>query len=62
MKNGKGKGAGVEASASPQKPGAQQIEQIPIVDLIPYARNARTHSEEQVGQIVRDALEAVPVP
>lgn len=51
MKNGKGKGAGVEASASPQKPGAQRIEQIPVADLIPYARNARTHSEEQVGQI-----------
>ena len=51
MKNGKGKGAGVEALAGPQKPGAQQIEQIPVADLIPYARNARTHSEEQVGQI-----------
>ena len=51
MKNSKGKGAGVEASASPQKPGAQQIDQIPVADLIPYARNARTHSEEQVGQI-----------
>jgi DNA modification methylase len=51
MKNDKGKGAGVEAPAGPQKPGAQQIEQIPVADLIPYARNARTHSEEQVGQI-----------
>ena len=51
MKNGKGKGAGVEAPAGPQKPGVQQIEQMPVADLIPYARNARTHSEEQVGQI-----------
>jgi hypothetical protein len=51
MKNSKGKGADVGASAGPQKPGAQQIELIPVVDLIPYARNARTHSEQQVGQI-----------
>jgi ParB family transcriptional regulator, chromosome partitioning protein len=27
------------------------IEQIPTADLIPYARNARTHSEAQVAQI-----------
>tara|TARA_R110000823_G_scaffold303153_1_gene424485 strand:+ start:102 stop:755 length:654 start_codon:yes stop_codon:yes gene_type:complete len=27
------------------------IEQIPTADLIPYARNARTHSEQQVSQI-----------
>jgi DNA modification methylase len=27
------------------------IEQIPTADLIPYARNARTHSETQVAQI-----------
>jgi hypothetical protein len=51
MKNDKGKGAGVEAPTGPLTPGAQQIEQIPTADLIPYARNARTHSEEQVGQI-----------
>jgi ParB-like chromosome segregation protein Spo0J len=51
MKNGKGKGAGVEAPAGSQKPGAQQIEQIAVADLIPYARNARTHSEGQVAQI-----------
>lgn len=28
-----------------------QIEQIPTADLIPYARNSRTHSDEQVAQI-----------
>lgn len=28
-----------------------QIEQIPTSDLIPYARNSRTHSPEQVAQI-----------
>ena len=28
-----------------------QIESVPIESLIPYARNARTHSEEQVAQI-----------
>lgn len=28
-----------------------KIEQIKTADLIPYARNARTHSESQVGQI-----------
>jgi ParB-like chromosome segregation protein Spo0J len=27
------------------------VEQVPTADLIPYARNARTHSEQQVGQI-----------
>jgi ParB-like chromosome segregation protein Spo0J len=28
------------------------IEHIPVGDLIPYARNSRTHSDEQVNQIV----------
>ena len=28
-----------------------QLEQIPTADLIPYARNSRTHSDEQVAQI-----------
>ena len=31
--------------------GAAQIEQVPTADLIPYARNARTHSDSQVAQI-----------
>jgi hypothetical protein len=30
---------------------ATKIEQIDVEDLIPYARNARTHSEQQVTQI-----------
>jgi ParB-like chromosome segregation protein Spo0J len=30
---------------------SQQIEQIATAELIPYARNARTHSEQQVQQI-----------
>ena len=29
----------------------QNIEHVPTADLIPYARNARTHSETQVAQI-----------
>ena len=40
-----------EATGSPQTRSAQQVEQIPVSDLIPYARNARTHSEQQVAQI-----------
>ena len=28
-----------------------QIESVPVADLIPYARNSRTHSEGQVAQI-----------
>ena len=37
----------------PQGSGVQsgQIEHIPTADLIPYARNSRTHSEQQVSQI-----------
>mgnify|MGYP000635591561 CR=1 FL=1 len=30
---------------------ADKIEQWPTAKLLPYARNARTHSEEQVAQI-----------
>jgi len=36
---------------------AQQIEQIPTADLIPYARNSRTHSDEQVAQIAASIRE-----
>ena len=36
------KGSGVQSEA---------IEHVPTSDLIPYARNARTHSEQQVKQI-----------
>jgi len=28
-----------------------QVEEVPLKDLIPYARNSRTHSESQVSQI-----------
>jgi ParB-like chromosome segregation protein Spo0J len=50
-KSGVGADASPEAPGCPQTRSAQQIEQIPVSDLIPYARNARTHSEQQVGQI-----------
>jgi DNA modification methylase len=30
---------------------ADRVERRPVADLIPYARNARTHSDEQVAQI-----------
>lgn len=40
-----------EATGGPQTRSVQQVEQIPVSDLIPYARNARTHSEQQVSQI-----------
>jgi ParB-like chromosome segregation protein Spo0J len=42
--------------AKPQA-GAQAIEQLPTASLIPYARNARTHSEEQVTQIAASIRE-----
>ena len=34
-----------------------QMEQIPTADLIPYARNSRTHSDEQVAQIMASIRE-----
>jgi len=40
-----------EAPGGPQTRSVQQVEQIPVSDLIPYARNARTHSDAQVAQI-----------
>ena len=42
------KGLGVQSA---------QIEQIPTADLIPYARNSRTHSDEQVAQIAASIRE-----
>ena len=33
------------------------IEHIPVDRLVPYARNARTHSEEQVAQIASSIAE-----
>jgi hypothetical protein len=32
---------------------ATSIERWPLDQLLPYARNARTHSDEQVSQIAR---------
>ena len=43
---------------------ADKVERRPIDALIPYARNARTHSEEQVAQIAASIREwgwTVPV-
>lgn len=36
---------------------AEQIEHWPIDELIPYERNARTHSPEQVGKIMSSMME-----
>ena len=36
---------------------ADKIEQWPIEKLIPYARNSRTHSDEQIGQLVASIKE-----
>jgi len=38
-------------------PGAQRIELWPIDQLIPFARNPRTHSEAQVAQIAASIAE-----
>jgi ParB-like chromosome segregation protein Spo0J len=40
-----------------QKTGVLAVAYRPIADLIPYARNARTHSEEQVAQIAASIRE-----
>ena len=50
-KRGRGQRQEPQATGGPQARSAQQVEQIPVSDLIPYARNARTHSEQQVAQI-----------
>lgn len=49
--------------AGPQWP-ADQVVRRPLASLIPYARNARTHSDEQVAQIAASIREwgwTVPV-
>jgi ParB-like chromosome segregation protein Spo0J len=38
-------------------PTSQEIENISTADLIPYARNSRTHSDEQVAQIMASIRE-----
>ena len=35
----------------------EQIERWPIARLIPYARNARTHSDDQVAKIAASLVE-----
>ena len=40
-------------------PMAQRIEHWPIERLIPFARNPRTHSDEQVAQIAASIAEFV---
>lgn len=43
---------------------ADQVERRSVSDLVPYARNARTHSDEQVAQIAASIREwgwTVPV-
>jgi ParB-like chromosome segregation protein Spo0J len=39
------------------EPAAQQVETVPVDRLIPYARNARTHSDAQVAQIAASIRE-----
>ena len=34
-----------------------QVQQWPVERLIPYARNARTHSDEQVAQVAASIVE-----
>jgi DNA modification methylase len=36
---------------------ADQVERRPVADLLPYARNARTHSDEQVAQLAASIRE-----
>ena len=43
-------------NAMPQWP-ADAIERRPLAALVPYARNARTHSEEQIAQLAASITE-----
>ena len=36
---------------------ADRVERRPLASLVPYARNARTHSDEQIRQIARSMQE-----
>jgi len=40
-----------------KRPPVEKLEQMPITELIPYARNARTHSDVQVQQIAASIRE-----
>ena len=43
-------------NAMPQWP-ADAVERRPLADLVPYARNARTHSEDQIEQLAASITE-----
>lgn len=43
----KGKASGNDTPLWP----ADQVERVPLADLVPYARNSRTHSDAQIAQI-----------
>ena len=43
--------------SSRQSSAEAQFERVALADLVPYARNARTHSEVQVGQIAASIRE-----
>ena len=50
--------------SAPQQWPADKVERRAVTDLVPYARNARTHSDEQIGQIAASIKEwgwTVPV-
>src|SRR6185437_5524781 len=54
------------AQAAPNRPlwPADRVERRPVASLVPYARNARTHSPEQVAQVAASVREwgwTVPV-
>jgi DNA modification methylase len=54
----------VKKNLTPVKWPADQVERRAVTELVPYARNARTHSDEQVEQIAASILEwgwTVPV-
>ena len=43
---------------------AKSVKQSPVASLVPYARNARTHSDEQISQLMASIKEwgwTVPV-
>src|SRR6187402_172575 len=51
-----GRKAAVVGEADPRWP-ADAVERRPVAALVPYARNARTHSDEQVAQIAASIRE-----
>src|SRR6187402_2647405 len=58
-----GRKAAVVGEADPRWP-ADAVERRPVASLVPFARNARSHSDEQVAQIAASIREwgwTVPV-